>query len=94
MTPKEFDSAVKFLSKLDSTSIEIGRLVLVQGQSQKEVAASFGLTKQRVSAIIRRLEQASASVPNGWVKVTVWLPPDAARKVEEIEKEEKNKISL
>ena len=92
MTPDEFDAIAVKLTRMDPDSLEMAKAVLVHGRQQKDVASNYGVTKQRMSSIIRRVETARAEVPLGWIKVEAWLPPAAAAEVQEIEKRERAKI--
>ncbi len=40
------------------------------------------MSRQRVNAILKRVEAAAREMPRDWRKIEVWLPPDLAAEVE------------
>lgn len=92
MSAHEFAAACPRLAHLSVRSVELARKVLVEGQRQVDVADEAGISKQSLSGIIRRVRQAIDSVPDGWVKVEVWLPAEKAKEVEDMADKERRKL--
>lgn len=63
-------------------TLTIARAVLVDGETQTEVARKNGLTRQRVHGMVSRVLTAINEIPKGWVRLEIWLPPELAEKVE------------
>jgi len=84
MTPAEFDALRPVIGRMAADSIDVARRVLVDGLTQAEVATTYNMSRQRVFGILQRFQMASQSVPHGWRKVEVWLPPELADQVEEM----------
>jgi hypothetical protein len=82
MTQAEFDAFRPNLGRMALDSIDIARLVLVEGMTQAEVAATQNMSRQRVFGILERFQKATQAIPAGWRKVEVWLPPELAAQVE------------
>ncbi|WP_051242953.1 TrfB-related DNA-binding protein [Azohydromonas australica] len=85
MTAEEFDSIGERLGRMTAESVAIAREVLVDGVAKVTVAERHGLTKPRVGAIVERVLAAAHDVPRDWVRVEVWLPPELAQQVREME---------
>jgi len=66
--------------------------VLVDGQPKVTVAQQHKLTKPRVGAIVERVLAAAQGVPRDWERLGVWLPPDLAQQVCEIEVQARARI--
>ena len=84
MTQAEFDALRPNLGRMALDTIDIARLVLVDGLTQAEVATSHNMSRQRVYRILQRFAAAAQSVPTGWRRVEVWLPPNLADQVEDL----------
>lgn len=82
MTQAEFDALRPNLGRMALDSIDIARLVLVEGMTQADVATTHNMSRQRVFGILERFQRAAQAIPTGWRKVEVWLPPDLADEVE------------
>ena len=82
MTQAEFDALRPNLGRMALDTIDIARLVLVDGMTQAEVATAHNMSRQRVYGILQRFAAAAQSVPTGWRRVEVWLPPELADQVE------------
>ena len=82
LTAAEFEALRPHLGRLTMDTVEIARLVLVDGMKQAEAAARFGMSRQRIHGIIVRFAAASQAVPTSWRRVEVWLPPELADQVE------------
>lgn len=65
------------LSRMDASTIECARQVLVEGRRQADVAREVGVVRQRVSEVVKQMlaymEEANP-VPPGWKADTVILP--------------------
>lgn len=83
MTAAEFDALLPRLGRLTVDTVKIARSVLVDGQRPSEAAAQHGTSRQRVNAILKRVEEAAREFPTDWRRVDVWLPPELAAQVEE-----------
>jgi len=82
MTQAEFDALRPSLGRMALDTIDIARLVLVDGMTQAEVATTQNMSRQRVFGILERFQKAAQAIPSGWRKVEVWLPPELADHVE------------
>ena len=82
MTQAEFDALRPNLGRMALDTIDIARLVLVDGMTQAEVATTHNMSRQRVYGILQRFAAAAQSLPTGWRRVEVWLPPKLADQVE------------
>lgn len=68
-------------TRLGDRARDMARAVLVDGRSQVDVAAEFGMTKQRVHLAIATMERAysQTSTPGrGWIGVDLNLPEPLA----------------
>lgn len=92
MTPQEFEAARPRFGRLTEDTIEMARLVLVEGQSQTEVARQNELTRQRVSLAVKQVLTAVEEIPKGWVKLEIWLPPAMASKVRDMAEKAKRQV--
>lgn len=81
LSAAEFDALRPRLARLALGSVDIAREVLVDGRPAPEVAAARGLSRQRVYGILRRFDAAADSVPTGWQRVEVWVPPELASEI-------------
>lgn len=77
------------LSRMDPSTIDYARQVLVEGRRQADVARDVGVIRQRVSAVVKQMlayiDQANP-VPPGWKADTVVLPVEDWPRVREMEK--------
>lgn len=90
MSAEEFESVLEMLEEnhtgrwYSNKSIEAARLVLVMGASISEAAADTEQSRQSVSQLMQRIKNRIDSipddinVPDDWVKVEQWLPPEVA----------------
>lgn len=90
MSAEEFESVLEMLKETGTgrwysgRSIEAARLVLVMGASISEAAADTEQSRQSVSQLMQRIKNRIDSipddinVPDDWVKVEQWLPPEVA----------------
>lgn len=83
MTPDDFARAIAG-TRLTARSAEMARAVLVLGHSQAETARAHGVTPQRVSDAVARVEREHRGIvgcPPSWEVVTVCVPADVALEV-------------
>jgi len=71
LTAAEFDALRPHLGRLTMDSVEIARLVLVDGVKQSEAATRYSMSRQRIHGIMVRFAAASQAVPTGWRRVEV-----------------------
>jgi hypothetical protein len=64
-------------------SLDMAKLMWVSGLSAGDAGRQLNMSKQNASALAQRLEAARASVPKGWVKLDIYVPPELAQKVSE-----------
>ncbi len=87
-SPAEFKRGAA-LSRMDASTLDHARQVLVDGRRQADVAREVGVIRQRVSAVVKQMlaymEQASP-VPAGWKADTVILPLEDWPRVWHMEK--------
>ncbi|WP_053067892.1 TrfB-related DNA-binding protein [Xenorhabdus khoisanae] len=89
MNETEFHALRPRLGRLTPKNVEVAEQVLVHGHDQANVARTYGLTRQRVNEIVTRVLTAASEIPTGWQRVEVWLPPELARQVRQMETEAK-----
>ena len=92
MTIDEFESLKPLLLRFTLKTVEIAKEVLVRNRSLHDVAKEYKISRQRVGAVVARVLAASESIPCGWKHVSVWLPPEVAVHVLELESEAKKSI--
>jgi len=94
MTADEFDSLRPRLGRrMGDDTVTIAREVLVDGLPQTKVAEKHGITKQRVSDIMKRVLAVVRGIPADWQLVEVWLPPELAEQVRQMENQAKAQAS-
>lgn len=84
----EFKRGVE-ISKMDPSTIELARQVLVDGRRQADVARDAGVVRQRVSALVKKMlsyMDRADPVPAGWKRASVALPIEDWPRVREMEK--------
>lgn len=89
MTASEFDALAPKMRRVTVGTMEVMRRILVDGESRVEVAASVGLTPQRVGAMVKQFRAAQNEIPPNWVEVNEWLPPELAAEVRRMAAEAK-----
>jgi len=92
MTPQEFEAARPHFGRLTDDTIEMARLILVEGQSQTDVARQYELTRWRVSLAVKQVLTVVDNIPKGWVKLEIWLPPTMASKVRDMVEKVKQQV--
>lgn len=93
VSPSDFEQLKERLQPLRGTTVELYRLVAVEGLTKTEAAAKLDMTKQNAGQQLKRVEALLASRPADWERVTVWLPKDQAQQVREMEREAQRKIN-
>ena len=86
MTPEQFARALAG-TRLTARSADMARAVLVLGHSQAETARAHGVTPQRVSDAVKRVEREHrgiAGCPPGWSVLTVCVPPDVEIEIRQL----------
>ncbi|OIS90235.1 TrfB-related DNA-binding protein [Brucella cytisi] len=91
LTEQQFNDARPRLGRLSLDTLAIAREVLVDGTPQSEVARKHGLSRQRVHGMVTRVQAAINEIPQGWVRLEIWLPPELAQKVEDMAEKAKAK---
>lgn len=90
MSSEEFEQFLKEMEAKNSRrgfsekSVEAARLVLVNGATIAEAAAETNQSRQSVNQLMIRLRHRMQSVPEGWVLVRDWFPPEVAVQLSEI----------
>jgi len=79
LSVEAWDSIVRQLPDHSPRSLDAARLVLVEGKSQKYAYEHLGLTKQRVSQIVKTVTNKIEKSRDGWVYVTAWAPAYLAK---------------
>jgi TrfB plasmid transcriptional repressor len=96
ISAKQFER-VLLASELRGEQAEMARRVMVLGEKQSAVALEFGVTRQWVNQLIRKLRDQLAQLaplPKSWVRDVVELPVTAWPEVRAIEQRERTKLSL
>jgi hypothetical protein len=92
MTAEAFDALAPKMRRVTVGSMEVMRRILVGGESRDQVAASVGLTPQRVGAMVKQFRAAQSDIPASWVEVREWLPPELAAQVRKMAAEAKANV--
>ncbi|WP_325347333.1 TrfB-related DNA-binding protein [Xylophilus sp.] len=94
MTADEFEQMRPRLSRrFGDEAIQLARRVLVDGVSQVQTASDAGVTKQRISHLIRSVLDAMQEHPPEWRLVEEWLPPELADQVRKMAVQARQAIS-
>lgn len=87
MTQKEWDLLLPAMKSFSHLSTDIGHSVLVNGESNKDVAERVGRTKQNVGSTVKRIwelyESVTLQTESGQKlrRVDVWLPEEMAERI-------------
>jgi len=92
MTAQEFDALKPRLRRMTVKTIQLARDVLVSGMGFAEAGGKVGVSRQRVEALVNRVLAVRDETPADWVKVDIWLPPEEADKLRQVEARVKAKI--
>lgn len=76
MSATEFEKFREKLTDFSMRKIEVARLILVDGLTQKEAGEQQGLSKQNVNGLIKRIREIRANAPAGWVPINEYVPPE------------------
>lgn len=74
-----WDSVAHQLEDHSPRNLDAARMVLVEGKSQKYVHEHLGLTKQRVSKIVKTVMNKIEKSRDGWVYISTWAPATLAK---------------
>ncbi|KQH72932.1 TrfB-related DNA-binding protein [Xylella fastidiosa subsp. sandyi] len=95
ITSQDFEKLRPYLSRFKEQNIEAIRKILVDGQQQTNVANTLGVTNKAVSYMVRKAWQTyikHGERPEGWISISVTLPPDMAELVKDIERKAREKL--
>lgn len=92
MTDEEYQTLKERLPRMREESHQMAYMMFCKGANQVDAARHFGKKKQQAQWVYSRYVEARNEVPKGWRKVEVFLPPDKAKQVEEMEKREREKF--
>lgn len=81
MTAEEFDSQIDKLADLRGNTIELARLILVDGKTPAEAARLVGTQKQNVSKKMQRVRALLTGYPADWVQFQGMMPESMAVEV-------------
>lgn len=85
----DFEAAAQ-AARLRGESRNLAYACLVEGRPTAAVAEAYGVSRQWVHAVKRKVYTAylkQLQVPKGWVVMTVRLPPDHAKGVRKLEEQ-------
>ena len=94
ISPEEWQRIAPALRTCSQVTIDMAYAVLVDGRKQVDVAKEFDRSKQTVNAAIRRVTAIFNEVipeDEQLEFVQVWLPPELAKQVKEMDKPYQNK---
>jgi predicted DNA-binding protein (UPF0251 family) len=89
LTIEEFEVIRPYLARMKDRNVEAIRAILVEGRPQKDVAVELDVSAVAVSSMVRNAWEyhiTHGARPEGWVNVSVVLPPDMAQLVIEMER--------
>jgi DNA-directed RNA polymerase specialized sigma24 family protein len=86
MTPEDFEGHKDKLKRLSSQTIDLARMILVDGIPNAEAARQTGMARQNVKRQMNRVMARLAGYPEGWVRFDGWMPADFVAKIKEAEK--------
>lgn len=77
-------------ARYEPKTIEMAYRIMVKGESVAAVAAELGKQRQQLHLVVRKfydmyMQQGEAAPENGWVRVTVLVPPHLVDEVKAIE---------
>lgn len=81
MTAQEFEDSKDKFYALTLQTVDLGRLVLVEGKAPTVAAALLGMSKQSANGAMNRIRAALVGVPNDWVPYHGMMPKEMAAKV-------------
>lgn len=89
---ERFEELLPKLNRKSAQSVQIARLVLVNGLSPAKVAEQLNITRQGVSRVLLEVEKIIEAVPHDWVLLSELMPPSLADEVRERIAQEKEKL--
>jgi predicted DNA-binding protein (UPF0251 family) len=78
MSLEEFNASQHKLTSMSEATIELARLVLVDGHSAKNAAEAVGVSRQNVHKTVQRVVAAFNDIPSGYVELRAWMPKSMA----------------
>ena len=96
LTAQEFETLLPFLSRLKERNVRALHQVLVVGRMQTEIAGELGVTNKAVSQMVSRAWQLHINHgerPDGWMSISVTLPPDMADMVKDMERKARENLT-
>lgn len=83
LSESEFDELCKSsrFKTFKVSSFDLAKLMWVDGLSPGAAGKKLNMSRQSASALAKRLEAARASVPEGWVLLHAYVPPELEREV-------------
>lgn len=93
LTQAEFDAITPFFSS--RANVESIHAVMVHGRSQADVAREVGVSRKAISQSVGKawkLHLEHGNRPEGWVSVSVALPPDLAEIVKDMAQKARAKL--
>lgn len=78
MTPEEFDRQLHKLGELQGNTIELARLILVEGKTNAEAARLTDNHRQNVSKKMQRVKALLSGYPASWVPFQGMMPESMA----------------
>jgi hypothetical protein len=81
MSPEEFESQVHKLGDLKANTVELARLILVDGKTKAEAARITKITPQNVSKKMQRVQAVLSGFPPDWVLVKEMMPESMATEI-------------
>lgn len=91
MTADEFETAKVKLRTLSVNTVDLARLVLVDGLSIQEAATASGTSRQNANQGMKRVMALLEGLPSDWVFVEEWMPSSMAVEVRRMADEAKRK---
>lgn len=82
LSEQEFETLLpNIMDKFTGKSLQVAKLMWVEGMTAIEAGKTHGMSKQSASALGIRLERARAEAPEGWVALNLYAPPELAKEV-------------
>jgi hypothetical protein len=93
MTAEEFDDLERGkLRQLPRKTLDLARLMRVEGKTQTEAADALGMTKQVARYHRMKIDAVLNNQPSDWVELSLWVPPELAVEVRKRVTEAKEKL--
>jgi len=78
MSEVDFELARHKLGRLSQNTINLAKLIIVEGLKPAAAAKEVGMSRQNVSKSMQRVYAALSDTPDGWVRVECWAPEKMA----------------